>query len=360
MTLDALHDPRRNAVTVVRLVLALSVIVWHAVPLGGFTKSWPLADAAIGSKWGVDGFFVLSGFLVTAAWLRRPSLGVYLRHRALRLMPAYLVVLVVTAFVVAPWAWARQHGGLTGVLDAPLGPLRYVLANSLLVQLQEQIAGTPAGVPYPLVWNGSLWTLVWEAGAYLAVALLGVAGVLRARRGWVLAGAAALWAVVVVRAIVPSTSAAWASATTANHALRLGLMFAVGLVLCLYADRIAVDGRLALGAAALVAAAALWGNYLVVAPAFGYLLLWVCLRLPWGRGVRTDLSYGTYVYAFVVAQVLALLGAPAHGYIVFVALTVAGTLPLAAASWWLVEKPALSRKDPRGSPGRARASAAPG
>ena len=37
MTLDALHDPRRNAVTVVRLVLALSVIVWHAVPLGGFT-----------------------------------------------------------------------------------------------------------------------------------------------------------------------------------------------------------------------------------------------------------------------------------------------------------------------------------
>ncbi len=57
-----------------------------------------------------------------------------------------------------------------------------------------------------------------------------------------------------------------------------------------------------------------------------------------------DLSYGLYIYAFPLQQVLA-----AHGML-SLWLSIAVTLPFAAASWFLVEKPALRFKPPNRHP----------
>ena len=50
------------------------------------------------------------------------------------------------------------------------------------------------------------------------------------------------------------------------------------------------------------------------------------------------ISYGLYIYAFPLQQVLA-----AHGHLTFLT-ALAATAPLALASWLLVEKPALQLK----------------
>ena len=61
-------------------------------------------------------------------------------------------------------------------------------------------------------------------------------------------------------------------------------------------------------------------------------------------GCLNDISYGVYVYAFPAQQLLFLVGATERGVGVYFAVSVACTVPLAAASWYLVEAAALRWK----------------
>jgi peptidoglycan/LPS O-acetylase OafA/YrhL len=60
--------------------------------------------------------------------------------------------------------------------------------------------------------------------------------------------------------------------------------------------------------------------------------------------LRTDLSYGVYIYAFPTQQLLVVCGVGALTPLAFFPIATIATLPLAALSWFLVEKPALSLK----------------
>ena len=60
--------------------------------------------------------------------------------------------------------------------------------------------------------------------------------------------------------------------------------------------------------------------------------------------LRTDLSYGVYVYAWPVQQLLVICGLAFLNPIVFAMVATIVTVPLAAFSWFLVEKPAISLK----------------
>jgi peptidoglycan/LPS O-acetylase OafA/YrhL len=68
------------------------------------------------------------------------------------------------------------------------------------------------------------------------------------------------------------------------------------------------------------------------------------VRFPWPWSMRADLSYGIYVYHWPLLQLavltpLARLATPA-----FIAVVLAIVVLPAAASWYLVEKPAMSHK----------------
>ena len=54
---------------------------------------------------GVDLFFVLSGFLIYSTLIRnKPSFRDYLKHRASRIMPAHIAVLILLTFPAMHWA----------------------------------------------------------------------------------------------------------------------------------------------------------------------------------------------------------------------------------------------------------------
>ncbi len=94
---------------------------------------------------------------------------------------------------------------------------------------------------------------------------------------------------------------------------------------------------------------------------FAYVILWLCFRAPvWARRLpgRHDISYGVYLYAFPIQLLLTAYGIPKLGFLPYVAITVALTVPLALMSWLMVERPALRLRN-RG-PGRIdrRAAAA--
>jgi peptidoglycan/LPS O-acetylase OafA/YrhL len=115
----------------------------------------------------VDGFFVLSGFLIMQSWDRDPDLHDFALKRLLRLVPALLAALVFGALVIGPLATTAPLAEYLGASStwAHFGSvaLHRHLASPLL------FADNP--VPYQL--NASLWSLRYELLCYGVVALVG-------------------------------------------------------------------------------------------------------------------------------------------------------------------------------------------
>ena len=282
---------------VIRLILAVSVILYHSYPVTGKT-SFPLPYIQqFAAEWAVDGFFVISGFLLVGSWLNKPKLWPYLRNRALRILPGFWCCLLVTAFVIAPISSWMTHRSVAELFQGPQSSWNYVWHNAFLRITQRGISGTPAGVPFDGVWNGSLWTLFWEAIAYVCLPILGLLGLLK-RRSVVLGLLAGTWLLnlgVAYHLLPPNYFLVQGS--------RLGLMFMCGMALHLYGAQISSRRSAVVAALAILIAAPLLHDYRILgAPALAYLVIWTgaSIRRPVLELRNRDISYGMYIYAFTV------------------------------------------------------------
>jgi peptidoglycan/LPS O-acetylase OafA/YrhL len=162
-----------------RAVAVLAVVAYHAGLSqvgGGFV--------------GVDVFYVLSGFLITGLlWEElqatgRLRLGAFYARRARRLLPAAVLVLLVT--VAASWAWLSPLQARVVATDAAAAAL-YVANYRFAVQRTDYLADAS---PSPLQ---HYWSLGVEEQFYLLWPLLLLVVFLAGRRlrGWSSAGALA-------------------------------------------------------------------------------------------------------------------------------------------------------------------------
>ncbi len=328
-------DPRRNSLNALRLVLAVLVIVSHSWPIGGYGHDPGDGDLTLGA-WAVAGFFAISGYLITASRLHSSGLLDYMWRRALRIYPAFVVVLLVVAFGFAPVSVLSRNSGHWD----PTESLGYVVANLGIRITQNGIPGTLVDVPFPEAWNGSLWTLWYEFLCYIAI---GIAVSLIPRR---LLGPAA------IVATIGCAAATWALRDlqlplALVNATTLGGYFAAGMLMYCYRGRVAMAWYFAAASTAIVLIAAATSTFRMFAaiPA-AYLMMWLGSTLPLQRvGAVNDVSYGTYIYAFPTQQLLATLGMgqilPVWGFIL---VSIGCTLPFACLSWFLVERPAMRLK----------------
>jgi peptidoglycan/LPS O-acetylase OafA/YrhL len=82
----------------------------------------------------------------------------------------------------------------------------------------------------------------------------------------------------------------------------------------------------------------------LAAPLVAYVVLWLGAVLPMPDLLRRhDVSYGIYIYAFPVQQLLAMAGAHHLGLVAYDLLAAVATVPLAVASWLLLERPIMRR-----------------
>ncbi|RUP01494.1 MAG: acyltransferase [Mycobacterium sp.] len=336
MKLAQAFDPRRNALNAFRLALAISVIVWHSFPLTGHFMPSAAIQQFAGSI-GVDGFFAISGYLITSSWLRHPRLRDYSVARGLRILPGFYVCMLITAFVIAPIGVAMQGGSATKLLLSS-APIEYVVRNAAVLMVQFDVGGTPTSVPWAGVWNGSLWTLGYELFCYIGVAAFGVAGLLGRR--WFLPLMTALaWSSLLLSTILQWPLAGMESA-------RLVLMFLTGALIHQWQHVIPARWSLVAASAAIAVAAAWLPDYRLVAAfpvAYAVIVAGALVRDERFR-LTTDLSYGVYIYAFPLQQLLVLGGLRQLHPLLFAVIATVVTLPTAALSWTLVEKPAMSMK----------------
>lgn len=356
-------DAQTNSIAFLRWLLAVVVVIAIAGPLGGFSggrelgMQWSSEQSFGGAA--VAGLFFLSGFLVTRSGLRGSSTPRFLWRRVLRIVPGFWLALLVTAFVFGPIAWAHERGSLDGFADPGVenSPLTYFFHNMFLVLRQHDIAGLGSSTPYPTLqgsfeWNGSAATVAYGFGAYLLVAVLGVAGALRHR---VVAGVAAV--AIIAFAVAQSLGAGDVTQAAAlfrdPRVLVLAAPFAFGILIALFGDRIPLNGALALVATVVAVSTYVTAGWLVIGQyAFCYALIWFAVRVTrlarWAR--FGDFSYGIYLIAWPLMQLAAILGLPDQGRVVYLAVILAGCHVYAFLSWHLVEKPAILLGDVRPRP----------
>lgn len=161
--LSASHKLHRssNNMDFIRYILALSVLVAHYNTLTSSSIWWPIPSSA-----GVSGFFTMSGFLIYREFDRCPSVKTYLLRRGLRIMPPYILVVLLCAGLLF----------LCSTLPAKEYFLsvqwwKYLISNLLMLNfIEPSLPGVFSGDDFNIsAVNGSLWTMKVEWCLYLSV-----------------------------------------------------------------------------------------------------------------------------------------------------------------------------------------------
>src|SRR5437868_10163266 len=336
----ARSDPgsRANNFDALRLIAALSVVFSHSFLIADGTEAnepfiWLTGNQCILGLVGVFVFFVISGYLVTESWCRRPLPGRFLLRRTARIYPGLVVSIAICAFVIGPLVTSLP---LAAYFHGP--ELRDFLAKTLTLNpgplsLPDVLfADNPVGLHI----NGSLWTLRYEAMMYLMIIILGALRLLRLSTCIALT-ALGILAVHFEKALTPFGD-------LGEWAWFLGF-FGAGMVLHFLRDRLVFGWRGALVAFLALTVFVRLGHFIMLFPLAGaYLAIWFARRYdPWLDYSRYsgDLSYGLYIYGWPAEElVMWLSGGRAVWWQVFFG-SLALALTMAWLSWHGIEKWAL-------------------
>jgi len=155
--------------------------------------------------------------------------------------------------------------------------------------------------------------------------------------------------VFVLNKAVPGAAAKIAPFLGDPQLVPLMLFFFAGATWYLYRAKIVLSNKYAVLALVVYLLGLRYNFHTLVSPlAYTYLVFFMAAEFPIKAFDRkADFSYGIYIYAFPVQQLLAQLRFPDYGVYVYALAAAIITFPLAVASYYLVEKPALKFKNAR-------------
>ena len=341
-----------NSFGLIRLVLATAVVVHHSLDLSGLGSPNIFGGFDLGTI-GVAGFFAVSGFLLLGS-SNRLGTRAFLKRRFFRLFPGLWMCLIVSAFVLVPFAnYFSTYESTMRLVGLENSSLTFVVLNSALIVVQDSIGTVFSQNPFPNAVNGSLWTLAPEFICYLGLL---VAAILSRRR-------LGIQLVLIVFALIASCIA-WIFTFESqleiysnfiNPASGVAIAFCTGAILAILIEYKPFRPNLVTTLIGLViwALVGVAGPLSIIFLSLFVIFLGMSLVKPsFSRiGQNTDLSYGIYLYHWPIIQVF--LATTTFGWSTNYSLALLSLLTLtisglfAYASWTLVEKPSISfaRKD---------------
>ena len=328
---------RDNNFNLLRLLAAIGVLISHAYPISlGQDAVQPLSAILGGislGKLSVMMFFSISGFFITRSFEQRKTLAGFMQARVLRLFPALIVMLAVTVLVAAVALTKAPQGVFWTAVP------EYFLRNGTLFFLRYDLPGVFAANPYGPAINGSLWTLNYEVLCYLGVVLAGLSGVLMRPRIFALA--------LLGFALAYSANRLYPQHPRLDGLLMLALPFLIGMSFWVWRRVIPLSAPLAL---LLLGLAYLSRHTPVLEPLLSLAMAYAVFVIGYAKipvlaayNGFGDYSYGTYLYAFPIQQIVAGMGITVP--LTNIALALPLTLLCAVLSWYLVEAPAMRLRD---------------
>ena len=282
----------KNNANIIRLLAAILVLWGHGYalngesdPLSSFVKqiiSLPYNKNLPGV--GVMVFFVLSGFLITGSFIRTKSVNDFIKKRCFRIYPALwgnlIFIFIFSAFITE---LSFQKFLSSSTMHT------YFMTNILLVK------GTAFVVPQVFSdnlfkgVNGSLWTLAHEIYCYLFVLVIGVCGLLSKHKQKL--AIFLLFLIVLMGGVNSKLAYIYTS-------------FILGMLFYLYRDIFSNYPKLMIILSVFmffvdVDALKLVGLSIITI----YISFYSIIKLP-NIDKIGDLSYGTYLYAFPIQQII--------------------------------------------------------
>jgi peptidoglycan/LPS O-acetylase OafA/YrhL len=347
--LDTGRSNTNNNFGILRLTFATIVLVSHAPELVDGNRSRELLTRVFGTlsfgELGVDGFFVISGFLITKSFMTSPGALNYLMKRVARIYPAFLVATVVSIFLFAP---------MSGTALSKMGANDWSHLTKYAALLQPPSVPAFPGVPYPVL-NGAMWTIAYEFRCYLLIAALGLLGILQ-RRQVVLAATIVMLLLLAAKPPIPyNPSDVYLG--NVPETIRMTAAFLFGSTFYLFRDAIVFRASYVLFAATLLVGCMFITR--VAEPALcifgGYLIFWLALVVRPSVFSRitteNDISYGLYLYSWPVQSALVFFHRDISPWLMF-ALSLGLSGLWGWASWMLVEKRILRWAHGRESAGQ--------
>lgn len=289
----------------------------------------------------VKGFFLISGFLITRSWVYSKGAVDYGIKRVLRIVPALVVVLLFTIFVIGPIATTDR-----GSYFHNTETYRYfgfLLTKSL--HKTDILPGVFTHNPNGPSVNGSLWTVRCEGLCYIMVAVLGSLGLYR-NRSFILT--AALISSIYVSCKEFHHAATFDNLDSLFGPIQVTSYFLVGMAFYFYRDRISYSTNMLIAVLAVTIATTATNTLLFVLPfVYAYLLFYAAfnpnIRLQ-HFAKHGDLSYGIYLYAFPIQQLLVQMFRPYFNAYTLTLTAFLLTAACAGLSWHFVEHPFLMMK----------------
>ncbi|MCE4225052.1 acyltransferase [Methylobacterium sp. C25] len=331
---------RLNNFGTLRLLFAGLVVVSHSPELiDGDRLREPLTrlfgTLSLGEV-AVDGFFLISGYLIAKSFRNSRSVLDYLAKRILRIYPGFIAASLVSIVLVAP---------LVG------GELTQVSPTTMLARIgllsRPVVPGVFGGLPYPDL-NGAMWTVAYEFRCYLVMIFLAPILFSSNRSAQVIA-LAALAVLYIFRSQVPDVPVGRAVFGQSTEMIRFCFIFVIGSAFYVWRLRVSYTARGALLAASILVVTLFIAPVAEPAVAIlgGYLIFWYAFACPVNRISQwmesVDPSYGLYLYAWPIQNLL-IFNVAGITPLVVTAVTLPMALTLGVISWYLIEKPAQQYK----------------
>ncbi|MGO8847677.1 MAG: acyltransferase family protein [Methylocella sp.] len=322
-----------------RIVLAISILCWHTALLcGGWNTviGPPLSILMPFTRLLVPMFFALSGFLVAGSLERTKTLLSFLGLRAFRIIPALGVEVILSALVFGPLLTTYSLSSYFNNSQFH----SYFL--NILGEIHYELPGVFQSNPVHIV-NGQLWTVPYELACYILLSVITIFGIFKRVR-WLCLVLALYYVRQVQNVLIPfqiqhapTFMASWAVAC-----------FIGGLIMYRCRDRIVWSGRLCLVSfvVTILLLSIPVGIRFISLPV-AYMTVYIGLLNPKRDKIilSGDYSYGVYLYGFPIQQALIAISPLFLIWYWNILAAAPLTIVIAAFSWWLIEKPALDKRD---------------
>lgn len=335
-----LESTRHNNFGVLRLFFASLVIVSHSPELVDGNRSREILTQIFGTlsfgELAVDGFFLISGYLILTSFQNSSSMKNFLFKRVLRIYPGYIVAFLVCTFVVAPLS-----AGWSLISNMPSSQL-FFMPIDLLVLDTPSVEGAFSGAKV-VVLNGSMWTIWLEFLCYLSIPIMFILGLHNSKYYlYTLLLSASVFLFLLLTG--EDFWLPYPLRVGAYNSSRLWTAFLIGGAFHYYRHLVVWNTRLTLLCVAALmplffykytAELALFtfGAYLMFNFALNYKNKWLN-----SIGSRNDISYGVYLYAWPI-QALIVQSHPSISPWILMIFTLFFAATAGYISWIFVERP---------------------
>lgn len=316
------------------------MVIWgHAYPLTSDDKGTDFVFAITGFEYSgglaVKFFFFISGLLIGNSLLSGTGPKEYLKARFFRIWPALTAFVLIFTFLIGPLITSTDFNGYLVSKDT----WSFVFSNIGTSPALGSVRSNFTIWELPGVFqanfltevNGSLWTIPYEILCYSTAFIIWFFS--HKLRLLLLTSA---MVILVVQYFVPDI------AIVDSSRILLLILFYAGFALSLVQSKIKVGPltHLLLGVLALI----FWGSSVGVL--FFYALIFsLILQVSALQSIRAirlpgDYSYGVYIWGWPIQQLLVMSG-QINSTLANQLITMAIALAIGAASWHLIEKPAI-------------------